>query len=133
MVKTLKETLALEAVTETMHSTMLTQAIVKNMELKLVEYEKSQVDMNEQINWLFMENVRLGQQLEGAVPSQVKELLVYQSSKNKKPSVDTISMEQLNTLKQGWDKEIEESKGANEAVRKGVKNQFFDTLENIGP
>lgn len=72
MVKTLKDTSALEAATMTMHSAMFTQVVVKNMELKLVEYENDQMDMNKKINQLSIENVKLKQQLEGAMPSQGK-------------------------------------------------------------
>lgn len=56
---------------------------------------------------------------------------MYQSSKSKKSSADAIYMEKFNTLKQRWEKEIEELKVLNEATQNGARNQIFVVVEKV--
>lgn len=55
---------------------MSTWVIVKEIEARLREYEKEQNFLNDAVNKLFMENMKLKEQLKGAGPSQKKEIML---------------------------------------------------------
>lgn len=60
-----------------MHSAMFTKDVVENMEKKITEYEKRLKLSNDEINKLFIEGVRLKQQLQQATDVKGDEMVVY--------------------------------------------------------
>lgn len=76
------------------------------------------------MNRLFIENVKLKEQLKGAGPFQSIELIVYQHPTIKN-DIGAITIEQVNVLKQ----EIEKLKKTNEEIKERAKRETLKVLE----
>lgn len=58
MVRKMRDITPIEVATMTMHSSMFTKDVVENMEKKINEYEKRLKLSNDEVNKLFIENVK---------------------------------------------------------------------------
>lgn len=127
IVRTIQDTTPLEAATMTMQSTMFTGATTKGLEDRLKEYEKEQRFLNDEVNKLFMENVKLKEQLRGARPSQSKEMVLYRPPIAPMDIVKNIFVEQVKTP----EKEVDDVKKANNQTQDEVKIQIYEVMEKI--
>ena len=124
MVRTIQDTTPLDVATMAMHSTMFTRVTAKGLEDKLKEYEKEQRFLNDEVNKLFMENVKLKEQLRGAGPSQSKEMVLYRPPIAPMDIVKNISAEHVKTPK----KEVDDVKKANNQTQDEVKRRICEVI-----